>query len=129
MPTARFQFFTRQPATVEWRLISANNRELGRCPTPFGSLADCVAAALALQAMIDGLTEAVFPVGRSGWRWRLLLDDNVVATASRSFPRRVECTSTLAQFRRLAGDAPVVPTLHTFARSWTEKSGDRLLDG
>jgi hypothetical protein len=129
MATARFQFFTRRPASIEWRLISANNWELGRCGAPVAALADSLAAVMVLQAMIDKLSEEVLPGGRSGWRWRLLLDDHVVAVASHSFVRRVECESTLAQFRRVARDAPLVPKLRTFGWSGTEMSGDPLLDG
>jgi hypothetical protein len=117
MASPRFQFFTRRTALVQWRLISANNWEIGRCAAPMGSLEDCVAAVLNVQASIDSLVEEILSDGRGGWRWRLLCDDDdgvVVAVASHGFQRRIECESTLAQFRKTASDAAVVPTLRTF---------------
>lgn len=114
MASARFQFFTRRPDAVEWRLISANNWELGRSATPVGSLEDCLTIVLDLSATIDGLVDEVLADPRGGWRWRLLRDGVAVAVSSRSFLRRVECESTLAQFRKLAGVAPAVPRLRTF---------------
>jgi hypothetical protein len=118
MASTRFQFFTRRTELVQWRLISANNWEIGRCGEPLGSLEECVAAVLNLQETIDSLADEILSDGRGGWRWRLLLhdDDNpvVVAVASHSFQRRIECKSTLAQFRKAASDAAVVPTLRSF---------------
>jgi hypothetical protein len=118
MAKPRFQFFTRRTAAVEWRLVSANNWEIGRCAASVGSLEDCVAAVLTLQATIDGLGEEILSDGRGGWRWRLVRDDAavVVAVASHSFQRRIECESTLAQFRKTAGDAAVVATLRILRR-------------
>lgn len=114
MASARFQFFTRRPNAVEWRLISSNNWELGRCAVPFDGLESCVAAVLDLQSTIDGLAEEVGLDSRGGWRWRLVRDTDVVAVASRPFLRRVECESTLAKFRKVTATAPVVPRLRTF---------------
>ena len=114
MAIARFQFFTRRPATVEWRLISANNWELGRCAAPGPSLEVCVAAVLDLRATIDGFAEEVLPDRRGGWRWRLLRDGEAVAVSNRSFHRRLECESTLGQFRKVAGSAPAEARLRTF---------------
>ena len=114
MATARFQFFTRRPATVEWRLISANNWELGRSAVPVGTLEACLRVVLDLRATIDGFTDEVLADPRGGWRWRLLRDGTPIAVSSRSFLRRVECEATLAQFRKLAAGAPVLPQLRTF---------------
>jgi hypothetical protein len=114
MASARYQFFTRRPDAVEWRLISANNWELGRGAAPVRTLEDCLTIVLEIGATIDGFVEEVLPDPRGGWRWRLLRDGAAVAVSSRSFLRRVECESTLAQFRKLAGVAPVVPRLRTF---------------
>jgi hypothetical protein len=114
MATARFQFFTRRPATVEWRLISANNRELGRSAVPVGTLDASVGVVLDLRATIEGFTDEVLADPRGGWRWRLLRDGTPIAVSSRPFLRRVACEATLAQFRKLAAGASVLPQLRTF---------------
>jgi hypothetical protein len=114
MPSARFQLFTRRHATVEWRLISANNWELGRCPSARPDRASCLADVLHLQTRLDGGEEEIVPGPRGGWRWRLLVDGDVVAISSRSFQRRVECEATLRQFRKVAAMASVVPTVRSF---------------
>lgn len=114
MTSARFQFFTRSPQAVEWRLISSNNRELARCPEPFLDLGACLAAVDLLRDGIDAVEAVVLQDASGGWRWRLGLYDQAVATSSRAYLRRVECAATLVQFCKVAGDALVVPQLRTF---------------
>ncbi len=114
MATARFQFFTRRLATAEWRLISSNNWELGRCAVPLVDLDACVAEVMRLRDAVDRAVEDVVPDAAGGWRWRLAVDGQPVAISSRSFLRRVECESTLAQFRKMAATAPAVPRLRVF---------------
>jgi len=114
MGSARFQFFTRSPGAVEWRLISANNRELGRCTEPFLDLVACTAAVERLRDCIDAADELVLQDPTGGWRWRLLLQSQPVAGSSRAYLRRVECLATLVQFRKLTSEALAVPQLRTF---------------
>lgn len=114
MPGARFQFFTRAVGAVEWRLISANNWELGRCPSPFENLETCLAAVTEVKAAVDSAVVEVYldPVG--SWRWRLKVEGSPVAVSSRSYSRRIECEGTLSQFRKVAPDAEAVPRLRAF---------------
>ncbi len=114
MASARYQFFTRVPSAIEWRLISANNRELGRCTEPFVDLASCTMAVERLRDGIDGADELVTQDPSGGWRWRLSVQNASVAMSCRAYLRRVECTTTLLQFRKLAADAVAVPRLRTF---------------
>lgn len=114
MASARYQFFTRFPRAVEWRLISANNRELGRCTEPFLDLGSCTMAVERLREGIDAADELVMQDPSGGWRWRLSFQGQSVAMSCRAYLRRVECTSTLYQFRKIAGDAVAVPQLRTF---------------
>jgi len=97
---------------VEWRLISANNRELGQCTEPFLELGSCTIAVDRLREGIDSADEVVAqdPSGR----WRLSLEDLPVAMSCRAYLRRVECTATLLQFRKTAGGAILVHRLRTF---------------
>ena len=114
MASARYQFFTRFPRVVEWRLISSNNRELGRCTEPYSDLVSCTAAVERLRDRIDSADELVLQDPSGGWRWRLSFQDQAVAMSCRAYTRRVECTATLLQFRRIAGEALAVPQLRIF---------------
>ena len=114
MASARYQFFTRSPRAVEWRLISANNRELGRCTEPFLDLSTCTLAVERLRDGIDSADELVMQDPAGGWRWRLTFQDQSVAMSCRAYLRRVECNATLIQFRKTAGGAALVPRLRTF---------------
>ncbi|MCY7373551.1 MAG: hypothetical protein LH461_07620 [Spirochaetaceae bacterium] len=114
MASARYQLFTRFPRAVEWRLISANNRELGRCTEPFLDLGSCTTAVERLREGIDSADEVVAQDPSGRWRWRLSFEDLPVAMSCRAYLRRVECTSTLLQFRKTASGAVLVPRLRTF---------------
>ena len=115
MGSARFQFFTRSAASsVEWRLISANNRDLGRCAAPLGDLVSCRLAVDRLRETIDAADEIVLQDPSGDWRWLLSWQDQAVAISSRAYPRRPECLATLVQFRRSAGDAPAGLHVRTF---------------
>lgn len=111
---ARFQLFTRRMATVEWRLVSANNWELGRCALPRSDDRACLDEIASLQQRIGAGVDELGAELRGGWRWRLVLEGEVAAVSSRSFLRRTDCESTLRQFRALAVTAPVVPTVRIF---------------
>lgn len=97
---------------VAWRLLGANNRELGRCQRPFGSLDACRVQVALLRA---GLDDAQRVVSRgssgSGWLWSLTLGDVVLARAARLFHRERECEYSLMQFLAAAPEAALrLPT-------------------
>jgi len=71
MASARYQLFTRFPRAVEWRLISANNRELGRCTEPFLDLSSCT---MAVERLREGRPSGDVARVRASWerRWAIM---------------------------------------------------------
>jgi hypothetical protein len=90
-------------ARFAWRVLAANNRPLGRSVTVHESLADAIAAAIALRDALDGAVTRVGPGGRPAepWLWRVEVDGTPVAVCVHAYQRRIECARALSQF--LAG--------------------------
>jgi len=90
----------RGAAPVRWRLLGANNRELGRGAGPFADLESCQAAVRDLVARVAGATPGI--VGDAdhtgAWSWRLDLDGHPVAVSWRTYLRHRECAYSLAHF-------------------------------
>lgn len=114
MAGARFQLFTRRAGAVEWRLISANNWELGRCVSTYDDAFLAIEAVEALRNAVNDARRVVAAQPTGGWRWRLFVDDQPVAQSSRAYLRRLECEGMLEQFRRHVPDAPVPLEVRTF---------------
>lgn len=93
-------------AWFAWRLLGANNRELGRSACLFATLGSAQAAAreASLRAAAAHPT-LVADAGTGSWSWRLLVDGRAVAAAARSYSRQRECHYNLAQFLTACGTA------------------------
>jgi hypothetical protein len=94
-----------------WRFMSANNRSLAKSARTYPDLESCLATIRVLQ---EGLLQAVGETSRNGhgqWVWWIRLDDEVVATATRSYPREIRARMTCDAFKQLVaqtlGSAPV----------------------
>ncbi|MGW7523312.1 hypothetical protein [Streptomyces sp. NPDC054783] len=84
---------------VGWRLIGANNRELGRCAATFESLAACQAAVNQLRERIADVRPVLAMAHIAGtWTWRVALDGQNVATSGRPYQRHRECQHNLGLF-------------------------------
>ncbi|MGW3953452.1 hypothetical protein ACWEKM_21630 [Streptomyces sp. NPDC004752] len=86
----------RRPETgriaVGWRLVSANNRELGRCVGAFGSLAAGQATVARLRERVADVRALLVMADVPGsWTWRVELDGQDIAMAGRSYQRHREC--------------------------------------
>ncbi|MFE6840085.1 hypothetical protein ACFVFI_35325 [Streptomyces sp. NPDC057705] len=120
------------PEAVTWRLVGANNHELGRSPHVHSSLAACCAAVQRLRAEADRVTALVVMSpgtgtrtgtgtgaaagagtaagagpGAGAWTWQLTLDEHCVAVAVRTFRRQRECRHSLQLFLSAAAEAQV----------------------
>jgi hypothetical protein len=99
---------------VTWRLLSSNNRDLGRAPGTFPDVESCVRMLRNLQGALAGAVAVISRDGRARWTWRLRLnvgDDAVdVAVSSRAYQRRVQSEYACAAFRSLAPGAEVIAT-------------------
>ncbi len=99
-----------------WRLIGANNRELGRSALSFGSYQLACRAILQLKEGIGRLVNHSTTDPRTGrWGWRIDLEDDAVAVSSRWYERDHDGRIGAAKFVALTADAEVaegVVTLH-----------------
>jgi hypothetical protein len=91
-----------------WRLLGANNRELGRGGTVHRTAQECREAIIAGQAKApESRPVEVFVTG--GWTWQCEIEGEPFAVAGRSYQRQRECRYSSAQFLR-ALDSTVAPS-------------------
>jgi hypothetical protein len=94
------------PRPVYWRLLSRNNRQLGRSPAAFRCAADAVAAAervgKARYELEPRLVRLVDPVR---WLWTTALDGLPAAVSGRSYERERVAAHALEQFLGGVSDA------------------------
>lgn len=111
----RIQLADQGPSTswVAWRLVGANNRELGRSAQTYADLIDCSESVVRLRQTVLTAQSAVSVDPSTGcWYWRLDVDGVPVASAGRAYQRQRECLYSLEQFQRAApAAASVVQTL------------------
>jgi hypothetical protein len=86
-------------APVRWRLLSGNNREIGRGAESFSDAETCRIAVKDLQATVEELESTIRRDVGHVWIWQLGLGDRLVATSAHSFDRMIRCDRGLAQFR------------------------------
>jgi hypothetical protein len=80
-----------------WRLLGANNRELGRGAVVYPDDASCLSDLYRGQAgAIDAHSESVQQGGQ--WTWRLSVDGVPFAVAPRAYQRQRECHYSFQQF-------------------------------
>ncbi|MEV4411747.1 hypothetical protein [Catellatospora sp. NPDC049609] len=107
--TARFEFYERASAGVTWRLLSSNNRDLGRSDNGFPDVEACLRAVDEVRAAVAEVEPMIHRVSRLAWAWRLEAAPGSVAVASRAYQRRVQAQTACDLFLRLAAAAPVNP--------------------
>jgi hypothetical protein len=99
-----------------WRLIGANNRELGRSAVSFVSYQLARRAILQLKQGIGALVHHSMTDPRTGrWGWRFDLEESAVAVSSRWYERDHDGRTGAAKFVALTADAEMaegVVTLH-----------------
>lgn len=135
MSTPRFQLvpggrLVHEPAAggVGWRLLGANNRELGRAAIAYP---DAEAALSAVQDVRElagvGGAHILHDPATGSWAWHLLdADSRVIATSGRGFRHERECRYNLEQFRGIAPTAPAADTGTTTEFPWQRLSADVL---
>jgi hypothetical protein len=104
-----------------WRLMGANNRELGRSALSYASYAGARRAVRDLQRHAERLvrTTVVDPT-KGRWGWRIDLDGVVVAVSGRSYERDQDSRLGMHKFVTLLPDAELldaVVALHIRRRS------------
>ncbi|MFJ6481889.1 hypothetical protein ACIQK6_17430 [Streptomyces sp. NPDC091682] len=122
---------------MTWRLVGANNHELGRSPHMHSSLTACCSAVQRLRteaarvsplvvmspgtgsgtpgtgstgtasAAATAATATTAGGGAGAWTWQLTLDEHCVAVAVRTFRRQRECRHSLQLFLSAVTEAQV----------------------
>jgi hypothetical protein len=83
---------------VRWRLLSGNNRELGRGLAQFEDLESCRLGIKELQSLTAELEPSVQRSGSSTWTWLLSHGGQPVATAGHRYDRLIRCRQGLTHF-------------------------------
>jgi hypothetical protein len=124
---AHFQLFaTDFDSDIRWRLLSGNNRELGRSANSYPDAESCQ---LEIKHVLAGVAELVPHVRRregNVWRWILLDGIIPLAVGGRDYDRQVRCEQAVDLFRFVAPTArlPEVVTL-TGSRRWVHPAAGR----
>jgi hypothetical protein len=107
-----------------WRLLSANNRELGRSAGFFPSREDCETAVSRLRAELERAVPVVYVLRPDSlWRWRLDVDGAETARSGRAYQRLRECRYNLAHFLTGASLADAAPHALPEQRSAVRRGG------
>jgi hypothetical protein len=92
---------------VTWRLLSTNNRDLGRAARLFPDVESCLAAVRHLQNHLPSAVAVTARSDRTSWAWRVLVGGIDVAVSSRGYQRRAHCEYACTVFLGLVPDATV----------------------
>src|SRR5215467_5183199 len=123
-PSSTLPYRMDRPQTGDWycwRLMGANNRELGRSALSYPSYPGARRAVRYLQQHANRLVRTtVIDPATGRWGWRLDLDDKAVAVSGRWYERDHDSRLGMDKFVDLIPDAELaegVVTLHDRRRS------------
>jgi hypothetical protein len=100
-PTAEDPFAVRDRpdgSWFSWRLLSGNNREIGRGASAYGTELGCLSAITRIQVRAEYCVPLVGARPTGQWWWQLELDGERMAVAGRAYQRQRECRYNLGQF-------------------------------
>ena len=96
---------------VGWRLLGANNRELGRSALSYADAEAALASIGRVRALVaSGDAHIIHDRGTGLWAWHLDDAGALVANSGRGFRHERECRYNLEQFREAAPSAPASDT-------------------
>ena len=123
---AHFQLFAaNESAEIRWRLLSGNNRDLGRGAITYPDAASCLVGIKEVLASLDDLEPSIRRHDHL-WRWALHLNDAIVVTGGHAYDRQVRCKQALDHFRNEAPDArPAEAVMLSASRRWIHASVGR----
>jgi len=93
-----------------WRFMSANNRSIAKSVHTSADVEACLATIRTLQESLHLAVGETVRNRQRQWVWSVRLDGEIVATASRSYPRqvraRITCNAFLQLVAQTSGSAP-----------------------
>ncbi len=108
-----------ESSPVQWRLLSGNNREVGRGSEQFDGVESCRLAIKQLQCGASELECTVHRAESSTWVWRVLRDGELVVSSGRRYDRLIRCKQGLAHFLEQFVDAEIgAGVMFSRARRW-----------
>jgi uncharacterized protein YegP (UPF0339 family) len=124
---AHFQLFSADGnSAIRWRLLSGNNRELGRTAGSSPDAETCLLEIKNLLVRIEELTAQVRRREGNVWRWTLMEANVPVALCGRDYDRQVRCEQAVALFRLMAPGARTGETVTlTGSRRWVHPTAGR----
>jgi hypothetical protein len=93
---------------VGWRVLGANNRELGRSAGPFRRVDEAYQAVHEAQAVLERTVIRFWADDLGEWFWNISIDGEQLAVSSRGYRRQRECIYSIEQFREHFPTAKVV---------------------
>jgi hypothetical protein len=93
---------------VGWRVLGANNRELGRSVGPFWRADEAYQAVQDAQTVLERTVTRYWADDLGEWFWNISLDGEQLAVSSRGYRRQRECIYSIEQFREHFPTARVV---------------------
>lgn len=106
-------------APVRWRLLSGNNREVGRGAGEYRDAETCRLAVKELQSGVGDLEPVVRRATTTTWTWQVVRSDELIALSGRSFDRLIRCEQSLTHFLSRLADAELGETVMVSqARRW-----------
>jgi hypothetical protein len=95
---------------LRWRLLSGNNRQLGRSAELFAGVAEARRAATMIRDRAGSLEQYVVRLmAPVRWGWSLVLDEIVVAVSGRAYEGERTAMRALGLFFSAAVEAPLDP--------------------
>jgi hypothetical protein len=109
---AHFQVYSDGPEQLlHWRLLSGNNRDMGRGVRTFVDLEDVQLGIKQTQEILTNLDRVLVRTAENHWRWVLRDGGDNVVVAGRFYDRRIRSEQACAEFVRAAADAVVRPAV------------------
>jgi hypothetical protein len=116
-------FSTAANAPLRWRLLSGNNRDMGRGLEQYSDVHSCELAIKEFQANIEELVPRVRRVDPSQWIFQICWRDQPIAAAGHRFDRLIRCEQGMDQFLENFATAPVGGTVMlSDSRRWRTAS-------
>jgi hypothetical protein len=110
---------------VKWRLLSGNNRDMGRGVLAYPDAAQCLRGIAEMLRDLDQFEPIFVPENNNSWRWFLRHEGNSVVSSGHAYDRKVRCKEGHAQFLRFARGAQIRnDVVASAARRWSNASID-----
>jgi hypothetical protein len=122
-----FQLFALdERSAVRWRLLSANNRELGRGYAAHTGSEACIVAIAAMLERLDDLVAQTRRRDGNLWRWALVADEVLVVVGGHGYDRQIRSEEAAGRFRAQAHSARINTHITlTGARRWARAATGR----